>query len=344
MKIEEIEDSQESEEEYKKIDEFVKKKVREENIIKTPEAQPKLENSLDLPTQLELSHGTSNTDRNDLIKQNRSTEEVLEKLEKESKNLIKKEVLSNNKILSMLNQSKEIKQYESKSLEISRTNNSLIDERIHSQLLTKTNEMTIIQMNKEKISNEIVKEFPSQDNIILMDESVNEKRSQNKKKTLRKTQKKSKSKKIYEAIEPNSIMESISNQNDVPNLTKDLIFGEKIESQYERLKKVSPFGNFNTFKLFKVIIKNGEDLRQEQFATQLINEFYQIFQLEEVDIWLKPYEILSTGHNVGLIECVPNSVSLDYLKRKSKDMNTLCQFYQTYFGPHNTESNNIIYY
>ncbi len=88
-----------------------------------------------------------------------------------------------------------------------------------------------------------------------------------------------------------------------------------------------------------MIIKNGEDLRQEQFATQLINEFYQIFQLEEVDIWLKPYEILSTGHDVGLIECVPNSISLDQLKRKSKNINNLSQFYETYYGPTNSESN-----
>lgn len=115
-------------------------------------------------------------------------------------------------------------------------------------------------------------------------------------------------------------------------------FGEKIEVQTERLKKISPFGGLNTYKLFKIIVKSGEDLRQEQFATQLINEFYQIFKIEKVDCWVNPYEILATGNNVGIIEVVPNSVSIDQLKRKNKLINTLRGFYENYFGPINSEN------
>lgn len=116
------------------------------------------------------------------------------------------------------------------------------------------------------------------------------------------------------------------------------VFGEKIEEQTRRLKTHSPFGNCKSWKLFKFIVKSGEDLRQEQFATQLINEFNQIFRLENVDMWLKPYEILSTGHNVGVIECVPNAVSLDYLKRKAKGFTTLRRYFEQYFGDTNKES------
>lgn len=112
----------------------------------------------------------------------------------------------------------------------------------------------------------------------------------------------------------------------------DLIFGEKFNEQADRIRKNSPFGNCNSWKLFKIIVKSGEDLRQEQFASQLINEFYQIFKMEKVDVWLNPYEILSTGCNVGIIECVPDAVSLDYLKRKTTS--SLRQFYLSYFdGP-----------
>ena len=110
------------------------------------------------------------------------------------------------------------------------------------------------------------------------------------------------------------------------------IFGEKFEEQSERLKKVSPFGNCSSWKIFKIIIKSGDDLRQEQFATQLINEFDQIFHLENVDMWLKPYEILSTGQNVGIIECVPNAISIDYLKRNSKNFSTLSQYFENHYG------------
>jgi hypothetical protein len=115
------------------------------------------------------------------------------------------------------------------------------------------------------------------------------------------------------------------------NLEVCEIFGEKTEKQRERLKKASPFGFLNTYKLFKIIVKSGEDLRQEQFASQLINEFYQIFKIEKVECWVNTYEILATGNNVGIIEVVPNSISLDSLKRKSKNITSLKQFFDLYF-------------
>ena len=336
----EIDDSQESEEEYKKIDEYVKKKVREDNIIK---ATDNINNSKDQASNFNLTPIENPSDLKDLMKTSKPNENDQEKHEREFNNNVMKETSSDNKIISL--QVKKDNQNDSNFSEISNYHpNSKIEEiNQNHHILANNNEMTTIKIKEEDNSKE-VKEAASIDNIVLIDESILEKKFPVKKKGQKKSHKKSKSKKLYEAIEPNSVIESISTQIDVPNSTKDLIFGEKMESQFERLKNISPFGNFNTFKIFKVIIKNGEDLRQEQFATQLINEFYQIFQLEEVDIWLKPYEILSTGDNVGLIECVPNSVSLDYLKRKS--MNTLSQFYETYFGPKNTESliNNYIGY
>ena len=56
------------------------------------------------------------------------------------------------------------------------------------------------------------------------------------------------------------------------------IFGESFSKKEKDLKKSSIFGKLNTYKIFQCIIKTNEDLRQEQFATQLINEFYQIFK------------------------------------------------------------------
>ncbi len=344
MKIEEKDDSQESEEEYKKIDEYVKKKVREDNIIKTPENKPKQNNSKEI-SNLEISAEITISDRKDLILRN----ELLKDDKKENKQIegnisIQKENLNNNNNSSQANSLLNLKKdniqsdHDFPGNNNHSTNNSVINDNQHGEMSC----MNIIvgNTNKNKIEKEKKEENDSirnKENHIYMEESLSPKKS-SKKKNVKKMQKRSKSKKVYEAIDHHSIVESMASQIETPNHVKDVIFGEKIESQYERLKKVSPFGNFNTFKLFKMIIKNGEDLRQEQFATQLINEFYQIFQLEEVDIWLKPYEILSTGHNVGLIECVPNSVSLDQLKRKSKNINNLSQFYETYFGPTNSES------
>jgi phosphatidylinositol kinase/protein kinase (PI-3 family) len=81
-------------------------------------------------------------------------------------------------------------------------------------------------------------------------------------------------------------------------------------------------------------------LRQEQFATQLINEFHQIFKLEGVKCWVNTYEIVATGNNVGIIECVPNAISIDQLKRKI-GVNSLRTFFENYFGPTSSSSNII---
>jgi len=37
---------------------------------------------------------------------------------------------------------------------------------------------------------------------------------------------------------------------------------------------------------------------------QLICQIYHIFKLKKVEVWLRPYEILSTGPHCGLIEFV----------------------------------------
>ena len=108
------------------------------------------------------------------------------------------------------------------------------------------------------------------------------------------------------------------------------IFGEKLEDQKERLHLNSPFRNFKSFNIFKAIIKAGEDLKQEQFATQLIAVFREIFSQNNCDCWLSSYEIISTGQDCGLVEMISNSLSMDQIKQKTGL--TLKQFYLEYFG------------
>jgi len=42
---------------------------------------------------------------------------------------------------------------------------------------------------------------------------------------------------------------------------------------------------------------------------------------------------LATGNNVGIIECVPNAISLDQLKQTTKEITTLSQFFDYYYKP-----------
>ena len=111
------------------------------------------------------------------------------------------------------------------------------------------------------------------------------------------------------------------------------IFGEAFSDKTERIRKRSPFGNLSTWKLIQIIVKQGCDLRQEQFAIQLISQFDQIFKSYKVPIWLMPYEIICTGPNSGLVQSVNDTISLDSLNKKLKSIGivNLNEFFRLYF-------------
>ena len=125
------------------------------------------------------------------------------------------------------------------------------------------------------------------------------------------------------------------NVNDIKN-----VFGKSFKHKAKEIKKNSLFGKLDSHKIFRCIFKTHEDLRQEQFATQLINEFYQIFKLENTGCWLNTYEIISTGNDAGLVEMVNDSVSLDQLKQKIHQA-SLHDFYLFNFG--NGDENSAAY-
>ena len=124
------------------------------------------------------------------------------------------------------------------------------------------------------------------------------------------------------------------------NINDFKVFGETFKQKERKLKKTSLFGNLDSHKIFRCIFKTHEDLRQEQFATQLINEFYQIFKLENTGCWLNTYEIISTGNDAGLVEMVNDSVSLDQLKQKIHHA-SLHDFYLYNYG--NGDANSLLY-
>lgn len=52
---------------------------------------------------------------------------------------------------------------------------------------------------------------------------------------------------------------------------KNIVFKETAAKQDERIRKNSPYGKLQTWKLARFIVKTGDDLRQEQFTMQLIS-------------------------------------------------------------------------
>ena len=122
------------------------------------------------------------------------------------------------------------------------------------------------------------------------------------------------------------------NNNQISNIEEiKKSFGETFQNKKKSIKLRSLFGKIKSHNIFRCIIKTNEDLRQEQFATQLINEFNQIFQITNSHCWLNTYEIISTGNNSGLVEMVNDSLSLDQLKQKLNGI-SLNNFYTTYFN------------
>jgi len=70
-----------------------------------------------------------------------------------------------------------------------------------------------------------------------------------------------------------------------------------ILQKQKRIKSNSIFQHIRSWRLAHMILKSGADLKEEQFAIQLIQQFDQIFKVEGIDLCLTPYEIISLGNN-----------------------------------------------
>lgn len=69
----------------------------------------------------------------------------------------------------------------------------------------------------------------------------------------------------------------------------------------EAIKKESPYNEFPSYKLRQVIVKGGDDLRQEIVAMQLIKKLQNVFQKEGASLVLHTYEIVVINSSSGII-------------------------------------------
>lgn len=110
---------------------------------------------------------------------------------------------------------------------------------------------------------------------------------------------------------------------------------EPWEDKVDRIRETSPYGHLASWKLLSVIVKCGDDLRQELLAYQLLSMFQKIWAEEKVSLWLRPYKILVLSDDSGMIEPIVNTCSLHQIKKNSK-MSMLEYFIQE-FGDKNSE-------
>ncbi|XP_028281739.1 phosphatidylinositol 4-kinase beta-like [Parambassis ranga] len=93
---------------------------------------------------------------------------------------------------------------------------------------------------------------------------------------------------------------------------------EPWEEKVRRIREASPYGHLPNWRLLSVIVKCGDDLRQELLAYQVLRQLQSIWQQERVPLWIKPYKILVMSSDSGMIEPVLNAVSLHQVRKQSQ--------------------------
>lgn len=78
-------------------------------------------------------------------------------------------------------------------------------------------------------------------------------------------------------------------------------FPEDWVEMEQRIRKLSRFKDFESYRIFPIIAKSNDDLRQEVLAMQLITRFKQVFDEQGLSLYLRPYLILVTSDNSGIV-------------------------------------------
>ncbi|OQR99035.1 phosphatidylinositol kinase (PIK-J) [Achlya hypogyna] len=117
-----------------------------------------------------------------------------------------------------------------------------------------------------------------------------------------------------------------------------VIFKERWEEKEARVRATSPWGHLPSWRLLPVIVKSNDDLRQEQFASQLIRQFHEVFREAKLPVFLRPYDVIATSPTAGLVEAIADTISLDSLKRNHPNFVSLADFFETRFGDATTSS------
>ncbi|XP_062394306.1 phosphatidylinositol 4-kinase beta [Sardina pilchardus] len=111
---------------------------------------------------------------------------------------------------------------------------------------------------------------------------------------------------------------------------------EPWQEKVRRIREGSPYGHFPNWRLLSVIVKCGDDLRQELLAYQVLKQLQSIWEQERVPLWIKPYKILVISSDSGMIEPVVNAVSIHQVKKQSQ-LSLLDYFLQEH-GNYTTEA------
>jgi phosphatidylinositol 4-kinase len=118
-----------------------------------------------------------------------------------------------------------------------------------------------------------------------------------------------------------------SNNNDI-----SVIGGISFEKKAEKIRNSSSYGHLSGWNLGGLIAKSNDDVRQEVFVMRLIEYYQRCFRFAKVPVFLHTYEIISISKTTGLIQLIPNAISLDELKKQENFAGSLRKHFEKIYG------------
>eukprot|EP01059_Diplonema_ambulator_P016532 TRINITY_DN2812_c0_g4_i1.p1 TRINITY_DN2812_c0_g4~~TRINITY_DN2812_c0_g4_i1.p1 ORF type:complete len:600 (+),score=196.34 TRINITY_DN2812_c0_g4_i1:209-2008(+) len=114
----------------------------------------------------------------------------------------------------------------------------------------------------------------------------------------------------------------------------DNVFGRSWYRTVEAARNESPYSKLPGWGVMPVIVKGGDDMRQEVLAMQLINAFDRIWRDADLPVRLHPYGVIVTSGDSGIIELVTDAVSIDAVKKAmpNDDQRSLADYWTYVYG------------
>jgi phosphatidylinositol 4-kinase len=108
---------------------------------------------------------------------------------------------------------------------------------------------------------------------------------------------------------------------------------ESWEERKERIREKSPLAENNpNWDVKSLIVKYGDDCRQELLAVQLLSQMKRIFDDAALPIWLHPHSILVVGKHSALIEAIQNVKSIHQIKKANANHSDLTSVFKLRYG------------
>eukprot|EP00762_Andalucia_godoyi_P007279 ANDGO_08058.mRNA.1 Phosphatidylinositol 4-kinase beta 1 len=132
-----------------------------------------------------------------------------------------------------------------------------------------------------------------------------------------------------------SDLEYLTTFQGVPEVVRNPVVGPFSDTWLERKHRMrleSPFRFEPGWDMLSVIVKAGDDIRQEELAQQLISQFALIFASAKLPLWLKPYKVLAITAEAGFVETITDAVSIDQMKKSIPNFVSLKGYFEELYG------------